>query len=422
MTPEDDTNVAARPTEPDADGGNADDSQLPDASSEPPDSCAGSASRGLSCLNGVLALMVLALVLRFLVPGLVQEMRFAWLRGQQRAEFEQAGDTLAQDPLKQLSGASQLVSKRVGPSVVNIDTERVERSGTPIDESAHLFGFAVPRRSQGQGSGVIIDAEGFILTNNHVIDGATRIQIALSDGRTVPATVIGVDALTDLAVLKIEAPELIAAEWGDSDALEEGALVWALGSPFGLEHSVTFGILSAKNRAGMAGNPHQDFLQTDAAVNPGNSGGPLVDARGRVIGINSAIVGQTYRGISFAIPSSVARQVYQQLVTQRRVPRGWLGVALAEVTPELAQGLGLSSTEGAVISAVVTDPNGPSPAQAAGLRPKDVVVRWDGHDVESPSSLSRLVARTEIGRTVEVIVIRDGERLELDVTVGDRPT
>ena len=148
----------------------------------------------------------------------------------------------------------------------------------------------------------------------------------------------------------------------------------------------------------------------------------MVDAQGRVIGINSAIVGQTYRGISFAIPSSVARQVYQQLVTQRRVPRGWLGVALAEVTPELAQGLGLSSTEGAVISAVVTDPNGPSPAQAAGLRPKDVVVRWDGHDVESPSSLSRLVARTEIGRTVEVIVIRDGERLELDVTVGDRPT
>ena len=180
----------------------------------------------------------------------------------------------------------------------------------------------------GQGSGVIIDPAGYILTNYHVVRGANEIRISLSDGRKVDANLVGRDAATDLAVLKVAADGLLAAEWGDSNDLEVGALVWAVGSPFGLQRSITFGILSAKNRAGVAGTVYQDFLQTDAAVNPGNSGGPLVDARGRVVGINTAIVGEAYQGISFAIPSSVARGVYERLKTTGRVERaGWVSVS-----------------------------------------------------------------------------------------------
>ncbi len=188
---------------------------------------------------------------------------------------------------------------------MHINTLGAESGFTPLATRTRT---RVP--TEGQGSGVIMEASGYILTNNHVIKGANDIQVSLADGRKAKATVVGRDKEADLAVLKIDADKLVAATFGDSEGVETGALVWAVGSPFGLERTITSGILSAKHRAGLSANPRQDFLQTDAAVNPGNSGGPLVDAGGKVIGINTAIVGDSYQGISFAIPSNVAREIY----------------------------------------------------------------------------------------------------------------
>jgi len=235
-------------------------------------------------------------------------------------------------------------------------------------------------------------------------------------------TNVGYDALTDLAVLKVRADELQAAEWGNSDELRTGSLVWAVGSPFGLEQTVTQGILSGVNRAEKAGTAYQNFLQTDAAVNPGNSGGPLVDVQGRVIGINTAIVGQTYRGISFAIPSSIARQVYDRILQDGHVARGWLGVAMEEMTRERADQLGLSKKEGVYVIAVVNNESTPSPAQKAGIREGDVVVRWNDIKINNRTTLSRAVAGSEIGADVTIEIIRAGERMKLEVTVGERPT
>jgi S1-C subfamily serine protease len=221
--------------------------------------------------------------------------------------------------------------------------------------------------------------------------------------------------------LHVPANNLAAAEWGDSDRLDVGSLVWAVGSPFGLQRSITSGILSAKNRAGMAGRVYQDLLQTDAAVNPGNSGGPLVDAHGRVVGINTAIMGESFQGISFAIPSRVARQVYEGLKKDGHVERGWLGVGLGDVTEELAPQLGLSNPSGARILAVYTDAAQPSPAQKAGLRADDVVVRWNGLAIADAAALSLSVARTEAGSTAEAVVVRAGKTFTVKIVVGRRP-
>jgi len=228
--------------------------------------------------------------------------------------------------------------------------------------------------------------------------------------------VIGRDGQTDLAVLKIEADKLVPADWGDSETVEPGALVWAVGSPFGLERTITHGILSAKHRAGLAGNPTQDFLQTDAAVNPGNSGGPLVDAGGRVIGINTAIVGDAYQGISFAIPSNVARDIYNRI----KVGRGWLGVRLEAVTPELTDQLGLTAKSGVYIAGIYLHDN-KSPASTAGMQPGDVLLKWNGNAVASPGELRTLVEKTPAGSKVKAIVLRNDQELTLEIIVGRRP-
>jgi serine protease Do len=221
-------------------------------------------------------------------------------------------------------------------------------------------------------------------------------------------------------VLKIKADGLTAVNWGDSEQMEPGALVWAVGSPFGLERTITSGILSAKHRAGLAGSLHQDFLQTDAAVNPGNSGGPLVDNQGRVIGINTAIVGDAYQGISFAIPSKVAREVYERVKAEGTVKRGWLGVALADVTEEVAQHVGLATATGVHIASVVDQPGG-SPAAQAGIRAGDIILKWNDSTVRMPIDLMRLVGKTAIGSKAKVVVFRDGQELTLEVVVGERP-
>ncbi|MBI2477577.1 MAG: trypsin-like peptidase domain-containing protein [Planctomycetia bacterium] len=305
------------------------DLQIVERSSEPN----AGADRVTSRLTWPLAAVVALLLLRFVVPYFAEHLQYSITKGRQRAELEAAKVGLEQLPLGELSTAYQLVSKRVAPSVVhiNVASSMLRGQGAELDPRLQrLYPEAL-----GQGSGVIVDAAGYIVTNNHVVSEATKIQVTLNDGRVIDGTVVGIDSLTDLAVLKIDATDLEAVEWGDSDQLDVGALVWAVGSPFGLQHSITFGILSAKNRT--TGTAWQDFLQTDAAVNPGNSGGPLVDASGRIVGINTAIVGDSYQGISFAIPSNVARQVYEKLRSNGHVERGWLGAQLGDVTDEVAR-------------------------------------------------------------------------------------
>jgi S1-C subfamily serine protease len=362
----------------------------------------------------LLLFLFILLIIRVTTPYLAEQIAYSTARGRQRAEAENASVELGRPILAELSRAYQMVSQRVAPSVVHISVAGYSRAGQ-ADEFGWLF-----RRETHEGSGVVVDKDGFLLTNAHVVEGATDILVSLADGRQVAADIVGVDAPTDLAVLHVQAGSLIPAEWGDSDALEVGALVWAVGSPFGLQQSFTAGIISAKNRGGMASR-YQDFLQTDAAVNPGNSGGPLVDIRGRVIGINAAIVGESYQGISFAIPSNVAKNVYLNLRKKGRVERGWLGVGLDDVSPEQAREIGLEGAGGALIVEVYKDPQNPSPAQRAGLLRGDVVVRWNGAAVRDFTSFSLMVGQTEPGTTVEVIVIRDGSPLTLDVTVGRRP-
>ncbi|MCA9121099.1 MAG: trypsin-like peptidase domain-containing protein [Planctomycetaceae bacterium] len=376
------------------------------------------ATRTANRLSWFLAALTALLLVRFLVPYLAEQIQYSVTRGQQRAELEAAKEGLKQLPLRELSTAYQLVSKRVAPSVVHINVaSTLVRGGVvPMDPRFQQL----HPEARGQGSGVIVDREGYIVTNNHVVTDATEIQVTLSDGRVVTGEVVGIDALTDLAVLKIEAADLEAAEWGDSDRLDAGALVWAVGSPFGLQHSITFGIVSAKHRS--SGTAWQDFLQTDAAVNPGNSGGPLVDVNGNIVGINTAIVGEAYQGISFAIPSSIAKQVYENLRTSGRVERGWLGAQLGDVTDEVAREFNLTVTRGAYIVAVVTtDPRNPSPAQRAGIRPGDIVVRWNERDITDGATLTRLVAAATIGSDVEVVIVREGREVTLTVNIDERP-
>lgn len=277
-------------------------------------------------LLATMAVMLMAA--RFVVPRIVEEIRYSWYRGELRAEYEAGTDGLRNVSLDALSDAYQMVTAAVGPSVVHIDVQRRR----PIDDvgMASLLSTRILPQSD-QGSGVIVDAEGFVLTNRHVIADGEDITITLSDGRRAPAIVVGTDPLTDLAVLKIDSDRLIPIVWGDSDRCKVGSPVWAVGSPFGLDRTVTFGILSGKHRMVRASTQYQDFMQSDVAVNPGNSGGPLVDSRGTLVGINTAIVGDTYQGVSFSIPSNVVRRIYERLKTSGRVERGFLGVMLGEV-------------------------------------------------------------------------------------------
>ncbi len=367
------------------------------------------------------AFAVALAIMHFLIPRIAENVQYSMTRGRLQAEYEIASQQLdlPDTSLHNLSHAYQLVSQRVGPSVVHIDVTTQEEEKPEAGKSG-LF-HSLPFRFEGQGSGVLMDSEGYILTNHHVIKGASEITVKLADGRQVIGSIVGIDQDTDLALLKIQADKLVAANWGDSERLDMGALVWAVGSPFGLQHSITFGILSGKHRGGSAGTPYQDFLQTDAAVNPGNSGGPLVDSHGRVVGINTAIIGDAYQGISFAIPSRVARDVYQRLKTSGRVSRGWLGVAPDDMTARRAEALGSAAGRGVFIAAVVDSPDLPSPAGKAGIREGDVLLDWNGSQVNSPIDLIRLVGETAVGDAADVTVLRDGSELTLSVTIAERP-
>jgi serine protease Do len=351
----------------------------------------------------------------YLVPHIAEQTQYAITRGKQRAEYDFARQHLGESPIGEMSRAYQMVSQVVGPSVVHINTQGAQSDLLRL--STRRSG-RIP--AEGQGSGVVMDGSGYILTNYHVIRGANEIEISLADGRKVKATVVGRDPPTDLAVLKIDADKLVPASWGDSEALEPGALVWAVGSPFGLERTITSGILSAKHRAGLAGSPNQDFLQTDAAVNPGNSGGPLVDADGKVIGINTAIVGEAYQGISFAIPSNVARDIYNHIKQEGSVRRGWLGVQLESMTDELARKAGLAEPAGVyILDLYLQDEQ--SPAATAGIQPGDVLLKWNGVSVNTPDELRKQVEKTTIGSKASVEILRSGQRETVEVIVGQKP-
>ena len=371
------------------------------------------AARSAARMQRLLWLLGLLVVL-LVVPTLVRQTSYAFHQGKERAEVETALDGLDQLNelnLRGLSEASRLVSQAMGPSVVHIRVTRA--SGRRNRLTFPPFNGS----STGQGSGVIVDKAGYVVTNAHVVEEAVRIDVVLSDRRTLPATLLGGDKRIDIAVLKVSAENLSAAPWGDSESVNVGDLVWAVGSPFGLDRSVTFGIVSATGRGGLSRDPIHEFLQTDAAVNPGNSGGPLVDITGRVVGINTAILGDKYAGVSFAIPSQRARQIYEQIVDKGKVVRGWLGVEPIPVPEEMAQSLQLKIGEGAWIRSVTED----SPAERAGLQVNDVLTHWNGEQIEKSSDLFWNVAATEVGETVSVAILRNGTPVELQVTVGKRP-
>ncbi len=359
-------------------------------------------------LLGVLIALVLLCGLQFYLPDYLERVEYAKMRGQVRAVNEILPEIGPK--LESLSKAFGVIAAKVGPSVVFIDTEQTQIGNQGFGPAMYQM--------EGQASGVIVDPDGYIVTNNHVVENASKIRVTLADNRQFVAHPIGTDAGSDLAVIKIDASKLIAADWGDSGQLEVGEWVLAVGNPYGLDRTVTFGIISAKNRRGFQNSPTQDFLQTDAAVNPGNSGGPLVNMEGQVIGINTAIYGTSYQGISFALPSSTAKEVYEQLKKGQPIDHayGYLGVGLAPLSPADAQRLGVKSGRGALVVKVVRD----SPADQAGLKPNDVVVEWDGQPVEDPTLLRLVVARSKVGSTVKATIIRQGEELQLEVTVGRR--
>jgi serine protease Do len=277
------------------------------------------------------------------------------------------------------------------------------------------------RPDQSAGSGVIFDPNGFIVTNNHVVEGATQITVTLSDRREFSAKVVGADPKTDLAVVKIEAKGLPALKWAEYEKLQVGDLVLAVGSPFGLSSTVTLGIISALGRGNVGIADYEDFIQTDAAINPGNSGGALVNVSGELIGINTAIFSRTggSEGIGFAIPSSIALDIVDSLQKTGKVVRGWMGVAIQEITPALAKSFKLPEQRKGVL---ISDVNENGPSHTAGMKRGDVVIAFNGKEVQNVSQLRNLVARTMVGKDAQVKVLRDGKEQTIAVKVAERPT
>jgi serine protease Do len=343
--------------------------------------------------------------------------------------------TAPQPPMAGGSGKNFVeIAKSVKPAVVNIAASRSGKSGegphgSPLDDpffrkffGDEFFKRDAPQREpreRGQGSGVIVEANGLIITNNHVVSKADEIRVFLSDKREFKGKLIGTDTKTDIAIVKIEATGLPTVPWADSDQLEVGEYVLAIGSPFGLTQTVTMGIVSAVGRASMGIAEYEDFIQTDAAINPGNSGGALVNVRGELVGINTAIFSQSggNMGIGFAVPSNLSRTVMDQLVRTGKVVRGWLGVAIQDLSAELAAQFGITDTKGVLVSDVMED----SPAKKAGFERADVIIEYDGKPMDSPTHLRNAVAQTPIGKKVSVKLIRDKKPKTIEVTIVEQP-
>jgi serine protease Do len=315
------------------------------------------------------------------------------------------------------------LAEKVRPGVVYIKVVKTVKNVRSL-LGPHPFGGGSPfegfegqpdtRQQRGQGSGFLISPDGYIVSNNHVVDGAEEIKVKLHNGKEYPAKMVGRDSKTDLALIKIEgATDLHFLKLGDSDKLKVGSWVVAVGNPFGLEQTVTAGIVSGKGRS-IGSGPYDDYIQTDASINPGNSGGPLVNMAGEVVGINTSIL-RSGQGIGFAVPVNMAKEIIPQLKAKGHVTRGWLGIHLQEVTPELAKSFGLKENKGALVTQIQKG----TPAEKAGIERGDILLEFDGKEITSSKVLPMAVALTPVGKTVPIKLLRNGKEMERQVTIGE---
>jgi serine protease Do len=371
--------------------------------------------------------LVVSLSILFLLFGLF------FCMGKDKADSLPKNDKLT--TAKSLGLAFVEVAKKVQPSVVNVTTEKTitmkpwERygedffKGSPFEDFFKGFGFS-PRekgkeyrhKQRSGGSGVIVDKEGYILTNNHVVEGADKVKVRLNDGREFTAILKGQDSRTDLAVLHIKAKDLPVATLGDSDKLEVGEWAIAIGSPFGLEHTVTVGVISAKGRSGLGTGTYEDFVQTDASINPGNSGGPLINIDGEVVGINAMII-QPGTGIGFAIPINMAKQILNDLIKEGKVVRPWLGISAQDLTPELAEQFQVKEKEGVLVAQTHQGTG----AEKAGLVSGDIIKSVDDKAIKNVNELVKEIQKKKVGQKVKLSVVRDGKSMAIEVTLSAMP-
>jgi len=324
-----------------------------------------------------------------------------------------------------MQGSYREAAKRAMPSVVNIYTSKASRQRNPMLDDPlfrRFFGDRLDEQDEKQfslGSGVIVSTQGYILTNNHVIESADQIEVALADGRKAAAQVVGADAETDLAVIKIKLENLPAITLGRVDQSKVGDVVLAIGNPFGVGQTVTMGIVSALGRSHLGINTFENFIQTDAAINPGNSGGALIDTNGNLLGINTAIYSRSggSLGIGFAIPVSTVKTVMDSIISSGQVVRGWIGVEPQDITPELAESFGLAKKSGTIIAGVLRD----GPADRAGMRPGDILIAVNGKAVSDTTEMLNLIAQLQPGKTAKMTVLRKNQQTSMDVTIGKRP-
>ena len=333
------------------------------------------------------------------------------------------------DMLTKMGQAMAEIAEAVKPAIVNISTTRtmkVQERVNPFFNDPFFkkfFGdqFKTPRERKtiSLGSGVIVDSKGYILTANHVVQGAEEINVTLSDKKEFKGTIIGTDAKSDIAVIKIDTDHLQTIKWGDSDKLRVGETVLAIGSPYGLSQTVTMGIVSAVGRANVGIAEYEDFIQTDAAINPGNSGGAMVNVKGELVGINTAIFSTSggYQGIGFAVPSNMANIVMQSLIKNGKVIRGWLGVSVQVITPELSKQFNLKEEKGALVGDVIEG----GPAGEAGIQRGDVIIEYDGKKIDEPYQLRNMVANTTPGKDVELKIIKESRTETKKVTIDEPP-
>ena len=333
------------------------------------------------------------------------------------------------DTLDKIGQAMAEIAEAVKPAIVNISTTRTikiqERTSPFFDDPFFRRFFGDPsrmpkeRKTASLGSGVIVDSKGYILTANHVIQGAEEIKVTLADKREFKGTIVGSDAMTDIGVIKIDTDKLTTINWGNSDKSRVGETVLAIGCPYGLSQTVTSGIVSAVGRANVGIADYEDFIQTDAAINPGNSGGAMVNVRGELIGINSAIFSTTggYQGIGFAIPSNMAKAVMDSLIKKGKVIRGWLGVSIQAITPELAKQFDLKEDKGALVSDVIEG----GPAEKAGIQRGDIILEYENKKIDEPYQLRNIVANTAPSQEVELKIMRENKPIVKKVTIGDLP-
>jgi len=362
---------------------------------------------------------ILAIALVFLLS-------LSWV-GTISAETEQ---TNSYSVLESFSNSIADIAEKVGPAVVNVDTVRMVKQGSPFflddpifrqffGEQFKDYSRTIPQK--GTGSGFIINQEGYILTNEHVVHKAEKIKVTLSDGREFDGKVIGSDTTSDMAIVKIKADHLPMVTLGDSDKLRVGEIVVAIGNPYGLQQTVTMGVVSAKGRSiptGIEGHIYRNFIQTDTAINPGNSGGPLLNIKGEVVGINTAIIPYA-QGIGFAIPINIAKRNIDDLINLGKVRRSWLGVYIQEVTPEIAEQFNLpKDAKGVLVGDVVKD----SPAEKSGIKRGDIITKVNNKEVDSPGELQDKIRSIEIGEKANIEVVRDGKEISVVVRIGEMPT